>query len=83
MSEPAPLLLDFNGVCRALSIARRTGNRLLAAGRLPAADLNITGGSKGRRWRRDRIEKFVALGAPGAEAFASYLARNLTKGGVA
>lgn len=51
----APVYLDMTGVARLLCTSPRQVQRLLAAGRLPAPDLNIsgTGGPKGKRWRRD------------------------------
>jgi len=53
----APDFLDLAGLAYFLSTSERQVQRLLAAGRLPAADINIsgTGGPKGRRWRRDRL----------------------------
>jgi len=52
-----PGYLDIAGVAHLLSTSERQVQRLLAGGRLPQADLNIsgTGGPKGRRWRRDRL----------------------------
>jgi len=51
----APEFLDVGGVAYLLSTSERQVQRLLAAGRLPPADINISGtsGPKGRRWRRD------------------------------
>ena len=52
-----PEFLDLRGVAYLLSTSTKQVQRLLSAGRLPAADVNLsgTGGIKGRRWRRDRI----------------------------
>lgn len=52
-----PEFLDLRGVAYLLSTSTKQVQRLLSAGRLPAADVNVsgTGGVKGRRWRRDRI----------------------------
>ena len=52
-----PALLDMAALAHELQASERHVRRLLAGGRLPPADLNIsgTGGLKGRRWRRHRL----------------------------
>lgn len=72
-TAPAPLLLTFGEVCRELRLGGRTARRLLSAGRLPAPDLNVTGGLKGRRWRADRLAKWIDCGAPNADAWAAHV----------
>jgi predicted DNA-binding transcriptional regulator AlpA len=69
-SAPAwpPDLLDLRGLCHALSLSPKAVQRLLAAGRLPAADLNLSlaVGLKGRRWRRGSILAWLDAGRRGA-----------------
>ena len=56
-----PDLLDLEGMAHTLSVSKKQLQRLLAAGRLPAADCNLSGvgGVKGRRWRRDKLLRFL------------------------
>ena len=59
-----PDLLDLRGLAHALSISPKGVQRLLAAGRLPSADVNLSlsGGVKGRRWRRENVLRFIEGG---------------------
>jgi len=50
-----PMFLDLSGLAHELQTSPRQIRRLLSAGKLPAADTNLTGSLKGRRWRRDRV----------------------------
>ena len=54
-----PDLLDAGGVCHALSISDRQFRRLLASGRLPQSDVQLTSGPKGRRWSRDKLLRWL------------------------
>ena len=67
MSDTAPWppeYLDKRGLAHLVSTSEKQVQRMLASGRLPAADLNIsgTGGVKGRRWRRDRVISWLDSG---------------------
>ena len=59
-----PAALNSRAICFELRISDRQCRRLLASGRLPPADFNIspTGDKKGRRWWRDRLLARVAAG---------------------
>ena len=59
-----PDLLDLRGLAHALSTSAKQAQRLLAAGRIPPADVNLstTRGPKGRRWRRDRVLAWLTAG---------------------
>ena len=59
-----PDLLDIAGVAHALSTSTKQVQRLLSAGLLPPADANVsvTGGVKGRRWRREKVVRFLEAG---------------------
>ena len=61
-----PAYLDQAGLAHEIQASDRHVRRLLAAGKLPAADLNIsgTGGLKGRRWRRDRLLSWLDSHGP-------------------
>ena len=50
-----PAYLNIGALAHELQVSTRQARRLLSAGKLPAADVNLTGGLKGRRWRRDRL----------------------------
>ena len=62
----APSFLDLAGVAHELQVSTRHVRRMLSGGRLPRADLNIsgTGGLKGRRWRRDKLLSWLASHGP-------------------
>lgn len=68
MSAPipdwSPDMLDLRGLAHCLSVSPKQVQRLLSAGRLPSADANLslTGGVKGRRWRRENVLRFVEGG---------------------
>jgi len=66
-----PALLTLADVARFLSISRRQVHRLLAAGRLPPADVNLGFGTRGKRWSRERLAAWVAAGCPPADAWAA------------
>ena len=57
-----PDFLDLEGLAHTLCTSVRSVRRLLAAGRLPPADTNLslTGGPKSRRWRRERLLAYLA-----------------------
>lgn len=59
-----PAYLDLRGVCHETQTSVRQVRRLLASGRLPAADVNVsaTGSAKGRRWNRAALLAFIAGG---------------------
>ena len=65
----SPALLRLADVARFLGISRRQVHRLLAAGRLPPADVNLGFGARGRRWNRERLLAWVAAGCPPADAW--------------
>jgi len=52
-----PEYLDMAAVAHLLCTSQKQVQRMLASGRLPHADLNLsgTGGVKGRRWHRARL----------------------------
>ena len=52
-----PDLLDLAGVAHCLSCSVKQAQRLLAAGKLPPADCNVSllNSPKGRRWSRSRV----------------------------
>ena len=56
-----PGYLDVSGVAYLLSTSQRQVQRLLASGRLPLPDLNVsgTGGPRGRRWNRQRLLEWL------------------------
>jgi len=57
----APEWLDMSALAHYLCTSKKQIQRMLASGRLPAADCNLsaTHGVKGRRWRRRRINEFL------------------------
>jgi len=55
-----PAYLALGDVAHELRTSTRQVRRLLSAGRLPAADLNVGNGLKGRRWRRDALLNWLA-----------------------
>jgi hypothetical protein len=59
-----PEYLDLGGMAFLLSSSTKQIRRLLAAGKLPAADINLstTGSPKGRRWRRTLVLSWLAGG---------------------
>ena len=59
-----PDLVDMQGLAHALSTSPKQVQRLLSAGRLPQADVNVslTGGVKGRRWDRQKVIRFIQAG---------------------
>ena len=72
-THPAPtVLLTLSDVARELRVSLRQAWRMLSSGRLYPADLTL-GGLRGRRWRRDRFEAWVAAGCPCASAWASHI----------
>jgi len=69
MTEAAPAtwppdFLDFQGLAHELSVSDRLLRRLLSSGKIPAADINLTGSLKGRRWRRDRLLAWIDAQGP-------------------
>jgi predicted DNA-binding transcriptional regulator AlpA len=62
----APEYLDMGGVAHLLSTSQKQVQRMLASGRLPKADLNISGvgGPRGRRWRRDVLLQWLKSQEP-------------------
>ena len=74
-SEVSPAVLTLAGVSQFLSISRRQVHRLLSAGRLPPADVNLGFGARGRRWSRERLAAWVAAGCPPADAWEAYQSR--------
>ncbi len=57
-----PSFLDMRGLAHLLSTSTKQIQRLLAAGRLPAADVNLSGtgnSCKGRRWSREKILRWL------------------------
>ena len=67
----APATLTTADLARELRVSVRQVRRLLSSGRLYPADLSL-GGKRGRRWRRDRFEKWIRSGAPSADAWRSF-----------
>ena len=59
-----PAYLDAAGLAHELQVSARQIRRMLAAGKLPPADTNLTGGLKGRRWRRDRLIAWLESQGP-------------------
>jgi len=55
-----PAYLALDDVAHELRVSTRQARRLLSAGRLPSADLNVGSGLKGRRWRRDSLLTWLA-----------------------
>jgi hypothetical protein len=57
----APEWLDMSSLAYYLCTSKKQIQRMLASGRLPAANCNLsaTRGVKGRRWRRQRIDEFL------------------------
>ena len=51
---------DMNTVCGLIRVGRATGERMLAAARMPAP----TRLGKLRRWNLDEIRRWMAAGAP-------------------
>lgn len=53
--------LDLVGLTQFLCTSRRQVHRMLSAGRLPNADVNLSGtnSSKGRRWLRDSVMAYL------------------------
>lgn len=68
-SRHAAALLTLNDVAGILRISRRQVHRLLAAGRLPPADVNLGFGSRGRRWIHSRLLAWCEAGCPLADAW--------------
>ena len=56
--------LDIGDVATMLGTSTRQVRRLLAAGRLPRATINVSsvGGAKGQRWRADVIRSHLESG---------------------
>jgi hypothetical protein len=56
-----PEWLDMSALAYYLCTSKKQIQRMLASGRLPAADCNLsaTRGVKGRRWRRQHIDEFL------------------------
>lgn len=56
-----PDYVDMRGLAYMLSTSTKQVQRMLSAGRLPAADVNLSAANsfKGRRWRRDRVIAFL------------------------
>jgi excisionase family DNA binding protein len=73
---PVPALLTLMDVAAILRVSRRQVHRLLAAGRLPAADVNLGVGARGRRWIRERLLAWVAAGCPPADAWRAWQGRD-------
>ncbi len=63
----APEYLDLTGLAHLLCASKKCVQRLLANGRLPSADLNVsgTGSVKGRRWKRERVLRWLEGGQTG------------------
>ena len=59
-----PAFIDLAGIGHELQVSERQVRRLLSAGKLPPADLNLTGSLKGRRWRRDRLLSWMESHGP-------------------
>ena len=63
-SRPAwlPDFLDLDGLAYTLSTSKKSVQRMLASGKLPPADVNVSGAgsAKGRRWRRERVLAWLA-----------------------
>ena len=59
-----PDLLSIQGLGHALSVSTRQVNRLLSAGKLPPASVNlsVSGSPKGRRWSRVVVLQFLESG---------------------
>jgi len=64
-----PALLTLCDVAVTLRISRRQVHRLLAAGRLPPADVNLGFGARARRWNREKLLAWVAAGCPPADVW--------------
>ena len=75
-SEVSPAVLTLAGVSQFLSISKRQVHRLLSAGRLPPADVNLGFGTRGKRWSRERLAAWVAAGCPPADAWMAYECRH-------
>lgn len=71
----SPALFSLAEVAKFLGISRRQVHRLLSAGRLPTADVNLGFGARGRRWSRERLAAWVAAGCPPADAWQAYQSR--------
>ncbi len=57
-----PEFLDMAGLAHLLSTSTKQVQRLLASGRLPQADLNLSGTGdsfKGRRWKREKVLRWL------------------------
>lgn len=54
-----PTLVGVTGLCHLLQISDRQARRLLSAGKLPPAHVNLTGTLKGRRWNSEQLVKFL------------------------
>jgi hypothetical protein len=61
----APDFLDFQALCHELQVSDRQARRLLSAGRVPPADVNLTDTLKGRRWTRQKLVEWIAAGRRG------------------
>ena len=59
-----PDYLDITCLAHLLSTSKKQVQRMLASGRLPPSDVNIsgTGGFKGRRWKRERVLAWLEAG---------------------
>lgn len=55
-ADASPLLWSLQDVARALSVSRRTLERLVAAGRFPKADVQI---GKMPRWKPQTVRNWV------------------------
>lgn len=70
-----PALLALSDVAAVLRVSRRQIHRLVAAGRLPPADVNLGFGARGRRWNREKLLAWVDAGCPPADAWEAYQSR--------
>ena len=65
-----PALMKISDVAHELGVSACQVRRLLASGRFYPADVSL-GGLRGRRWRRDRLMRWIQEGAPIAEAYVT------------
>lgn len=57
--EWPPDFVGMAGLCHLLQVSPRQARRLLSAGKIPPAHVNLTDSLKGRRWDRKRVIKFL------------------------